>query len=170
MKNLVRQFLNGIANSSTARSLRLVIDPIADRQSSQNIVSGALAITGAGSTTAKIGSVIYGVANGAIYTKAANTNMPALVGTVTNTKFNVFVFSIDKAGNLTTQIGLEGSALNTVVMPEPIFNNAIIGFVIINPTGTGNFVGGTTALDDATVVPNAVYVNVTGGLDATILP
>ena len=28
-----------------------------------------------------------------------------------------------------------------------------IGFVIINPTGSGSFVGGTTALDDATVVP-----------------
>ena len=25
--------------------------------------------------------------------------------------------------------------------------------------GTGNFVGGTTALDDATVIPTAVYVN-----------
>lgn len=31
--------------------------------------------------------------------------------------------------------------------------------MIINPTGTGDFVGGTTALDDATVVPNAVYLN-----------
>lgn len=36
---------------------------------------------------------------------------------------------------------------------------AVFGYVIINPTGTGNFVGGTTALDDGTVVPNAVYVN-----------
>jgi hypothetical protein len=35
----------------------------------------------------------------------------------------------------------------------------MIGFVIVNPTGTGDFVGGTTDLDDATVAPNAVYVN-----------
>jgi hypothetical protein len=44
----------------------------------------------------------------------------------------------------------------------------MIGFVIINPTGTGPFVGGTTALDDATVVPNAVFVNVTGAFDPSI--
>lgn len=34
-----------------------------------------------------------------------------------------------------------------------------IGFTIINPTGTGNLVGGITPIDDATVVPNAVHVN-----------
>ena len=46
---------------------------------------------------------------------------------------------------------------------------ALIGFVVINPTGTGNFVGGTTPLDDATVVPNAAYVNTTEGFDPTVI-
>ena len=41
--------------------------------------------------------------------------------------------------------------------------------MIINPTGTGNFVGNTTALDDVTVVPNAVYVNTIGAFDPTVL-
>jgi hypothetical protein len=41
----------------------------------------------------------------------------------------------------------------------------MVGFLIIHPSGTGNFVGGTTALDDATVVPNAVYVSPTGAFD-----
>jgi len=41
----------------------------------------------------------------------------------------------------------------------------MIGFAIINPTGTGNFVGGTTPLDDATVVPNAVYIDTPYPLD-----
>jgi len=170
MKNLIRQYLNNIGSNTAARWLRLVIEPIGDRLSSQNIVSGALAITGAGATTAKITATIYGIANGSLYTKAASTNMAALSGTVTNAKFNVFVFSIDKAGNLSTSIGIERATLGTVQMPEPLVNQAQIGMVIINPTGTGNFVGGTTPLDDATVVPNAVYVNFTGDLDPTILP
>jgi hypothetical protein len=32
----------------------------------------------------------------------------------------------------------------------------------VHPTGTGNFVGGTTALDDGTVVPNAEYYDFVG--------
>ena len=43
-----------------------------------------------------------------------------------------------------------------------IDGEVVIGYVIINPTGTGNFVGGTTELDDSTVVPNAVFVNTQG--------
>ncbi len=51
------------------------------------------------------------------------------------------------------------ATLGGVVFPTLAEGVVAIGFAIINPTGTGNFVGGTTALDDATVVPNAVYVN-----------
>jgi hypothetical protein len=39
---------------------------------------------------------------------------------------------------------------------------AVFGILIVNPTGTGNFVGGTTDLDDGTVAPNAVYLNPVG--------
>ncbi len=49
-----------------------------------------------------------------------------------------------------------------MVFPTVPTNEAVLGFVEINPTGSGNFVGGTTALDDGTVVPNAVYVNTIG--------
>ena len=42
--------------------------------------------------------------------------------------------------------------------------------MVISPTGTGNFVGGTTPLDDATVVPNAAYVNlVAASFDPTVI-
>lgn len=88
--------------------------------------------------------------------------MAALAGTVTNAKFNVFAFYVDAAGTLTSAMGTEGATLTAVVFPTVATTKAVIGFVIINPTGTGNFVGGTTALDDATVVPNAVYVNTPG--------
>jgi hypothetical protein len=53
----------------------------------------------------------------------------------------------------------EGAAISSVVFPTIPDGEVSVGWVIVNPTGTGNFVGGTTALDDGTVVPNAVYVN-----------
>ena len=83
--------------------------------------------------------------------------MPALAGTVTHAKFNVFAFFVNESGTTRTAMGTEGATIGAIVYPTKADNEACIGFVIINPTGTGNFVGGTTPLDDATVVPNAVY-------------
>jgi hypothetical protein len=94
--------------------------------------------------------------------------MAALSGTVANAKFNVYVFFIDSAGTLTSRMGTAGATLATVKWPEFPENKACIGFVIINPTGTGDFVGGTTALDDATVVPGATYVNTPYPFDPTV--
>ena len=113
-----------------------------------------------GSAIVKTGaSAYYGIAGGTLVTKGAATDMAALVGTVTNAKFNVFVYYIDSAGNLTSAMGTEGATLAAVVFPLTPEGKAAIGFTIIHPTGTGNFVGGTTALDDATVAPNAAYIN-----------
>ena len=83
----------------------------------------------------------------------------ALSGTVTNAKFNMFVLSMQADGTVTATMGTEGATIGAVVFPTVPSSEVVIGFVIVNPTGTGNFVGGTTELDDATVVPNAVYVN-----------
>jgi hypothetical protein len=91
--------------------------------------------------------------------------MPALSGTVVNATFNVFCFFVDSGGTVTSAMGTAGASLAAVQFPQFPVKKTMIGFVIINPTGTGNFVGGTTALDDATVVPNAVYVSPSGGFD-----
>ncbi len=82
-----------------------------------------------------------------------------LSGTILADKFNVYVLSINAAGTVAAQMGTEAATLGGVIFPTIADGSAVIGFVIVNPTGTGNFVGGTTELDDATVVPNAVYVN-----------
>lgn len=116
---------------------------------------------GSGAAVVEAQSAVYAVVDGAIVTKAAGTNMPALVGTVTNATFNVFVFSVNAAGTLATRMGVAGATLAAVQFPEIPSTEAVIGFVIINPTGTGDFVGGTTNLDDVTVVPNAVFINTT---------
>lgn len=120
--------------------------------------SGGLAIKGAGEGVAKTVNTIYAMINGVLVTKAA-ADMAALSGTVTADKFNVFVFTMNASGTLKTTMGTEGDAIGDIVFPDVPAGEVVIGFVIINPTGTGNFVGGTTDLDDATVVPNAVYVN-----------
>lgn len=137
----------------------------ADRLRSQTLGSAGLTIKAVGSAVVKAASAFYAVANGVPVTKTANTDMAALSGSVTNAKFNVFCFFIDSAGTLTSSMGTEGATLAAITWPTFPANKACIGFVVINPTGTGPFVGGTTALDDVTVVPNAAYVNTVGAFD-----
>ena len=128
-------------------------------QSAMCLTTAGLVIKAGASALVKAGTVVYAYVEGTLVTKAANTDMAALSGTVTADMFNVFVFTITSGGTLGTQMGTEATTLGGVVFPTIAEGKAVIGFVIINPTGTGNFVGGTTALDDATVVPTAVYVN-----------
>ena len=138
-----------------------LFDKLQRSTTSELLVSGALAIHGSASALAKFASTIYFMIDGQVYSKTT-ADCAALVGTVANAAFNVFVFSVNAAGTLATQMGTAGATLGAVVFPAVADGNVAIGFVIVNPTGTGNFVGGTTNLDDATVVPNAAYVNTVG--------
>jgi len=169
MIDTIARYLSGITEVAFRQNLLSVINPIADRQSSQFLTTAGLVIKAGGSALAKAGTLSYGIVQGDIVKVAANTDMAALSGTVTNAKFNVYAFFIDSASVLTTSMGTEGATLASVVFPAFPEGKACVGFVIINPTGTGNFVGGTTPLDDATVVPNAAYVNATSGFDPSIL-
>lgn len=118
----------------------------------------ALAIKTGGSAIVKNTNTVYFLIDGALY-KLTASDMAALSGTVTNAKFNVFVFTVNASGTLKTYMGTEASTLSGVAFPTIPDGEVSLGYIIVNPTGTGNFVGGTTALDDATVVPNAVYFN-----------
>lgn len=166
----IRQWLSGIAAFADRAALDKILTPIGDRLSTQSLTSAGLVIKVGGSALVKTGaSAFYALVKGKLVTKAAATDMAALAGTVTNAAFNVFCFFIDSAGNLTSAMGVEGATLAAVQFPPIPEGKAMIGLVIINPTGTGNFVGGTTPLDDATVVPNAAYVNTIGSLDPSVL-
>jgi len=169
MQETITQSVAGMAGEMNRKAVRVPLKAIGDRLSSQTLTSAGLRIKGgSASAIVQAHTVIYATAKGVLVTKAADTDMAALSGTVTNAKFNVFCHFIDSAGNLTTAMGIEGATLGAVQFPPIPEQKAMIGFVIINPTGTGNFVGGTTALDDATVVPNAVFVNVQGAFDPSI--
>jgi hypothetical protein len=147
--------------------LNTLLSGVYERFRSVLITSGAL-VQGSAATKVKNGSACYAAAGGVFRAIAANTDMPVLVGTVKNATFNVYVFSIDSAGNLYTQMGINnggGSTLQAVQWPNVPVNRAVIGFIIINPTGAGDFVGGTTSVVDGSVIPNVVYVNTVGACD-----
>lgn len=128
---------------------------------SQIFNTGGLAIKAGGSALAKTVNTIQAMVGGTLVSEPAG-DMEALAGTVVNATYNVFAFFLDAAGAVTTVMGTAGATLADVVIPQASATRAMIGYVIIHPTGTGNFVGGTTPLDDTTVAPNAVYVNTVG--------
>lgn len=165
MQPLNQTIIAGTKDGKLQRAMALLYRFLYDRVSTCVLGSAGLVIKAGASTLAKAGSAFYASVQGTLVTKTANTDMAALVGTVTNAKFNVYCFFIDAAGTLSSAMGTEGGTLAAVKWPTIPQNKALIGFVVINPTGTGNFVGGTTALDDATVVPNAAYVNCQGAFD-----
>lgn len=169
MLDTIARYIVNVPDRSGARALQFILGPIADRLSSQVSDSAGLAIFGAASPIVKAVNVFHAFANGVPVLKAANTNMAALAGTVLTATFNVFCFYIDSGGNLTSAMGTAGVAFTNIVFPIVPVRQAMIGYVIINPTGAGSFVGGTTNLDDATVVPNAVYVNTIGAFDPSII-
>lgn len=167
MQNLSNQVAI-LSDKREATALRAVLDGVYRRLANVTHTSAGLAIKAGGGVLVKIGATACNYAiNGLAAVLAAATDMAALSGTVTNAAFNVYVFSVDAAGNLYSQMGTEGATLALVKFPNVPDNRAILGYITINPTGTGNFVGGTTALDDGTVVPTAVYVNTIGALALT---
>lgn len=166
IKSTLSQFLSWIPGQTQQWAIRRLVFPMWDRQTSRMLNTAALVIKAGGSTLAKTGAAAcYAVANGILQKIAAATDMPALVGTVVNATFNVFCFYIDSAGTVTVALGTAGATLAATKFPQVPTQKAFIGFVVINPTGTGDFVGGTTALDDGTVVPNAAYISLVAGFD-----
>lgn len=127
--------------------------------------SAGLVIKAGASPLVKGGSAFAALLGNTLVSKAANTDMAALSGTTNNATFNIYCFYIDSGGTLTSAMGTAGATLAAVVPPVTPASKVLIGFTIINPTGTGNFVGGTTALDDATVAPNAVHISCVGNVD-----
>lgn len=166
MAESLAHLLQAVRDSATQEALRKILTPLYQSSSNQAMSSAALVIKGAASTLAKSGATTALLSvNGDLVSLPAATDMPALSGTVANGKWNVFCFFIDAAGVKTSAMGTPGNTLAGSNFPPFPDNKALIGYIVINPTGTGNFVGGTTALDDATVVPNAVYVSPVGAFN-----
>lgn len=164
MPKTIKTSVGGLADASVRSALGEMQGAIVD----QLLNSGGLAIGSSSKKAVKIANTIYALVDG-VLVKKTTAEIAIAVGTVTNDKFNVYVLTIDSDGTVTATMGTEGDTIGEVVFPAVPANQAVIGFVIVNPTGTGNFVGGTTDLDDATVVPNAVYINTVGTFNPNCL-
>lgn len=141
-------------------ALRQLFTAFGDRYSSCALSSAGLAIKTGGSAIVKTGaSDQYLVANGKLQKIAAATDMPALPGTITANKFNVYCFFIDEAGTVSVAQGTEGGSIAAVKFPAFPEKKALVGFILVTHSAT--FTGGTTALDTATTV----YVNPLGAFD-----
>lgn len=154
----VERAINALPPGRSRRALRRTLLGALNPLRNAVLVTGALAIKAGGSAVVATASAVTYLVGGKLATLAAG-DMAALVGTVSNAAFNVFVFSTDLGGTAVTRMGLEGASLAAVEFPAVPDDEAVLGFVIINPTGTGDFVGGTSVLDDGTIVPNASYIN-----------
>lgn len=166
----ITRWLEPVRDYSSQQALRKILRAVGNTDATGALTSAALVIFGAASPLAKTGAAIfYALVNGTIQTIAAATSMPALVGTILTTNFNVYCFFIDGAGVVTSAMGTAGATLAKVVFPPFPEMKALVGFIIIHPTGAGSFVGGTTALDDASVIPNAVFISTTAACDPAIL-
>ncbi len=101
--------------------------------------------------------------NGVFYALIATDNYWDLTGfNVTNGAFNICLLCMDDASAMQIGIGTEAALAADVILSDTPADSCVVGQVLVNPTGAGNFVGGTTDLDDAGVVPNAVYTNLSG--------
>ena len=153
MSKTIARSSEGLSNANMYSAIQKIQRALCD------VVTNAagLVIGSSSKPKVKIANTIYAKVNGTLVKKT--TAEIAISGTVVNATFNVYVLTIDSAGAVTATMGTAGATIGAVVFPTIPDDEAVIGYVIVNPTGTGNFVGGTTDLDDATVVPGAVYVD-----------
>lgn len=127
------------------------------------LTNPGLVINAGSSPLAKAGSAFAAVAAGTLVRKPANTAMSALVGTLATAKSALWAFYIDASGTITTSAKTADAATHDAalaLMPAVPSNVAMIGFIVVDNASGSNFVGGTTALDAASVT--TTYYSCTG--------
>lgn len=127
------------------------------------VTKAGLAIKTAGSAIVHAASPILAVVGGAAVRKAANTDMAALAGTLATAKSAAWAFYIDATGTLSTSAKTTDAATHdaaVALLPALPDGKAQIGVVVIDNATGSNFVGGTTALDTASLT--VTYYDTTG--------
>ena len=164
MTDTVTRWLSNIYPERTRAYLTGVLKPLADRYSSQSLITAGLAIKAGGGVLVKIGSAdYYAAASGVLVKIAASTDMPALVGVITAASYNVFCFFVDSAAAVTVAMGTEATTIGSVKFPPFPEGKALIGWILVTHSST--FTGNTTPLDTATTV----YFNGIGPFDPSML-
>lgn len=136
-----------------------LFDKLQRSVSSRLFNAGGLAIGSGSKKKPLIANTVYAYFEGVLAVKTTAEITLTTANNVAHGKFNVLFLSMDSAGTVTPINGTEATLIGGVIFPIIPDGSVVLGFIIINPTGTGGFVGGSTDLDDATVVPNAVYID-----------
>ena len=132
------------------------LDKLQRRQCNLVFNSAGLAIKTGGSALAKSVNTITFVIDGVIAQKAA-ADMAALSGTtIADGSKNVYVFTVNASGTLTTYAGTQATTIAGILWPTITDGEAVVGFIIVSTSGA-IFVPGTTALDAGTAT--VTYVN-----------
>ncbi len=171
MNKSILDALQAVRDKMISAALYRLLKPLKQRYRSCVHSSAGLVIKAGGSALAKTGAICNYQAGGKNGQIASGVDMPALVGTVTADKFNIYVFTVDSAGTKYVQMGTEAATEAAVKWPALNQDRAIIGYLKVNPTGTGNFVGGQDALDSPTIftapTTDMLYVSPVGMFDPT---
>lgn len=162
------QWINQFSDKRDAWTIYKTLSGVYAALSSVALNSATVNIKSTAKETIETGAVVNAVVNGSPVSLANDLELATPTGTVENGTHNVFVWTVDAAGNSYVQMGAPGAARADVRFPDIAPGRAAIAMVYINPTGTGDFVGGTTALDDATVTPNAALVNIVGPFNPSL--
>lgn len=154
-----------------AKIAALVVDvtAIRARQNLAMLSPAGLAIGGGSKYTAQAVKPCTALVAGTLVFLPAATAMSALVGTLATAKFALWAFYVNASGTITTSAktaDAASAAAAFALMPAVPANLVQIGFIIVGNATGGNFVGGSTALDAASVT--TIYVDTVGTQTAPV--
>ncbi len=163
----INRWAKTIADTAIAYALYQLLKPMTERYRTLCLSGPAPVIKAGGSVLAKTGATVtHYMIKGKSGQILAGVDLPAFVGTVTADMFNVFVYTVNSAGTTALTMGTEAATEAAVKWPSINPEHAILAFIKVNPTGTGPFIGGSTALDSATVfttpAADLLYVSCVG--------
>lgn len=132
------------------------------------LTAPVLVIKASSSPTVKSSGAFSALIAGAVQSKAADTDMSALVGTLATAKYAAWAFEMDSSGTITTRTKTADQATAAeaiAALPSTTANKVALGYIVVHNTSGSNFTGGTTALDAAgitvTYVPAAAVSDMT---------
>lgn len=162
-RNLVDELNRALPAGSHANLgtlLAAMQDDIAMLGATERLMSTATLIKNAStSKTAFASTAFTAIASGVVQTKAANTSMATIAGTLANNKFALWAFYIDKDGSLTssTKTADAASAAAALKLKPAVPSGKVeIGYIIVANASGGDFTGNTTNLDASGVTTTYV--------------
>lgn len=166
------QRLKSVVDPAISYAIYLLLKPAFERFRTFTFNSPVLVIKAAGGLLVKTGAnVCHYVVKGKNGQIATATDMAALSGTVANGAYNIFVFTVNSAGTLAATMGTAGATEAAVKWPKLNSEHAILGFIKIHVTGTGDFIGNhatSGVLDSATIFTtpstDVQYINTVGSM------